>query len=74
MDRPCGLRPAEAGHALDMSSQQSLGAPFLQRLSALEKQALHPFVLFQVARSVSGIDFKVFRINNLQNLPHLVCC
>ena len=25
-------------------------------------------------RSLSGIDFQVFRINRLRNLPHLVCC
>ena len=26
------------------------------------------------SRSLSGIDFRLFKINNLQNLPCLVCC
>ena len=50
-NRPSGLRPTEAGHALDISSQKPFGAPPLKRILVKAEQALHPAVHLRAAAS-----------------------
>ncbi len=43
-NQPRGLCPAKSGHALDVGPQKPFGAPLLQRVFVMAKQALHPAI------------------------------